>query len=84
MGSRGKPLTSMGRIIIVLLNIKGSSYRSEKRPTRIPSIRSQDPGPGQIPANKTFIQAITPGIKVFFITPGDKEAKVILASSSEV
>jgi len=31
-----------------LITLKGSSYRSEKRPTRFSSIRSQDPEPGQI------------------------------------
>jgi hypothetical protein len=36
----------------------------------VSSRRSQDPGPGQQLADKTFIQAFTPRVKVFFITPG--------------
>ena len=34
----------------------------------VSSRRSQDPDPGQTPANKTFIQGNRAGIKVFFIS----------------
>jgi hypothetical protein len=54
----------MGIIKVQLL--KGSSYRSEKRPTRIPSIRLKGPGPGQKTVNKTFIQAIAAGKGLFY------------------
>jgi hypothetical protein len=39
----------------------------------VSSLRSQDPEPGQQAVNKTFIQASVPGVKVFFVTPGDKK-----------
>jgi len=69
-------LTGGGETVILKSIIKGSSYRLEKKPTRIPSRRSKDPGPGHELANKTFIQAHTPGVKVFFLplhNAGNKE-----------
>jgi heat shock protein HtpX len=37
----------------------------------VSSRRSKDPEPGQQAVDKTFIQASVPGVKVFFVTPGE-------------
>lgn len=56
-----------------LITLKGSSYRSEKRPTRFSSIRSQDPEPGQIICQQDLYPGnYAEGNGLFFITFGSK------------
>jgi hypothetical protein len=52
-------------------DVKGSSYRQEKKPTRIPSIRSKDPVPGQISCQQDLYPGNHAGVRVFFISPGE-------------
>jgi hypothetical protein len=49
--------------------LKGSSYRPVKRPTRIPSIRSIDPGPGQFSCQQDLYPGNHAGGKGLCFTP---------------
>lgn len=68
----GKKVDLRARNCDTCHNVKGSSHRPQKRPTRFPSIRPKGPGPGQVPADKTFTQANMPRVRVFFFTSGDR------------
>lgn len=63
--------------------VKGSSYRQEKKPTRIPSIRSKDPVPGQISCQQDLYPGYHAGGKGLFYYPGENSFLSKLIKSSE-